>query len=394
MDRVILIYPRVYYIHVDNTTNPRQQRGKEIADKPDQVRRMDDLHYQIKSQSSEKWYDLISTESGWKCSCFDSIFRKVRCKHSYCLEITLTLRKAVEQQQVIIQQINTSICPKCKSDKIVKHGIRHNKYGNIQRFSCKDCKTRFTTNLGFEKMKFSPETITSALQLYFTGESLRNVTKFLQLQGVTVCHKTVYKWIKKYVRLMEAYLEQITPQVSEKWRSDELYLKIKGNTKYLYCLLDDRTRYIIAQQVTDTKYTEDIRPLFRKGREVAGKRPEYLITDGARNFFYAYKREFYTNTNPQTKHIRHIHFKGDINNNKMERLNGEIRDREKIMRGLKKEDTPILIGYQIFHNYIRNHQGLNGKTPSDLAGIKIEGNNRWITLIQNASKKTPKNNIR
>jgi hypothetical protein len=26
---------------------------------------------------------------------------------------------------------------------------------------------------------------------------------------------------------------------------------------------------------------------------------------------------------------------------------GEIRDREKVMRGLKKKDTPILTGYQI-----------------------------------------------
>jgi hypothetical protein len=32
----------------------------------------------------------------------------------------------------------------------------------------------------------------------------------------------------------------------------------------------------------------------------------------------------------------------------MERLNGEIRDREKTMRGLKKMDNAILTGYQIF----------------------------------------------
>jgi len=70
----------------------------------------------------------------------------------------------------------------------------------------------------------------------------------------------------------------------------------------------------------------------------------------------------------------------------MERINGEIRDREKVMRGLKKEDTPILTGYKIFHNYIRSHSALDGKIPSDVAGIKIEGNNRWMTLIQNASK--------
>jgi hypothetical protein len=30
----------------------------------------------------------------------------------------------------------------------------------------------------------------------------------------------------------------------------------------------------------------------------------------------------------------------------MERMNGEIRDREKTMRGLKTKDTPILTGYQ------------------------------------------------
>lgn len=71
----------------------------------------------------------------------------------------------------------------------------------------------------------------------------------------------------------------------------------------------------------------------------------------------------------------------------MERMNGEFRDREKVMRGLKKTDTPILTGYQLFHNYIRPHMGLDGKTPSEVAGIKVEGDNKWITLIQNASRK-------
>ena len=56
------------------------------------------------------------------------------------------------------------------------------------------------------------------------------------------------------------------------------------------------------------------------------------------------------------------------------------------MRGLKIMDTPILDGYQIFHNYIRPHMSLEGKTPSEVAGIKIEGKNKWITIIQNASQ--------
>ena len=71
---------------------------------------------------------------------------------------------------------------------------------------------------------------------------------------------------------------------------------------------------------------------------------------------------------------------------KMERMKGEIRDGEKVMRGLKKTTTPILKGYQICHNFVRPHESLKGDTPADRTGIKVEGENKWITLIQNAKR--------
>lgn len=70
----------------------------------------------------------------------------------------------------------------------------------------------------------------------------------------------------------------------------------------------------------------------------------------------------------------------------MERLNGEVRDTEKVMRGLKKSDTPILTAYQLFHDHMRPHEALKGKTSAELCGIQIGGENRWKTLIENASK--------
>jgi transposase-like protein len=90
----------------------------------------------------------------------------------------------------------------------------------------------------------------------------------------------VYKWINKYVTLMEKYLEQIKPNVSDICRTDELYLKVKGNTKYLFALMDDETRFWIAQQVADKKSTSDIQPLFKEGKQRAGKKPSVLISDG------------------------------------------------------------------------------------------------------------------
>ena len=50
----------------------------------------------------------------------------------------------------------------------------------------------------------------------------------------------------------------------------------------------------------------------------------------------------------------------------------------------QKIDSVIFDGYQIHHNYFRPHMSLNGKTPAEACGIKIEGENKWLTLIQNA----------
>jgi len=198
----------------------------------------------------------------------------------------------------------------------VKHGIRHNDYGDIQQFLCKDCRHAFVVNLGFERMRASPQTITQAMQLYFTGESLRNVQNFLRLQGVNVSHVAVLKWIRKYVGLMQRYLDQITPQVSDTWRADELYVKVKGNMKYLFAVMDDETRFWIAQQMSDTKYSADMVPLFRESKRVAGKRPLTLITDGGHHFERSFNKEFYTNHNPKSVHVRDIRFGSPIHNNK------------------------------------------------------------------------------
>lgn len=235
-------------------------------------------------------------------------------------------------------------------------------------------------------MKHNPQAITTAIQLYFSGESLRNTQRSLRLLGVQVSHQTVCNWITKYVKLMETYLAKLKPNVSDTWRADEIWIKIKGNMKYVFAMMDDKTRYWIAQEVAESKFKHDARKLFQLAKKVTGKKPDTIITDGLPAYHTAYKDEFWTRKNPRTKHIRHIRIRGDHNNNKMERLNGEIRDREKVTRGLKKKDTPILTGLQIYHNYIRSHEGLKGKTPAEACGIKIDGKNKWKTLIQNASR--------
>jgi transposase-like protein len=237
-------------------------------------------------------------------------------------------------------------------------------------------------------MKHNPQAITTAMQMYFSGESLRNTAKTLRLIGAQVSYQTVWNWIEKYTALMDKYLDKITPQVSDTWRADELFLKVKGNMKYLYALMDDQTRFWIAQEVAETKFTADLKPLFKLGKKTAHKQPKTLITDGAPNFHEAFNDEFYTaKLANRPEHIREIRMNGQVHNNKMERMNGEIRDRERVMRTLEKADSPILKGMEIYHNFVRPHMALKGKTPAEAAGITVEGANKWVTIIQNASKK-------
>ena len=364
-------------------TTTREERGQAIAQLNGQIKRIDELTYVVKSQSHNSEYCITKVDNEWLCECPDNKYRHVVCKHIHAVNFSQSLRAEVKVRSIKPIE-NLTECIYCGSSNLKKDGVRKNKAGTIQKFYCRDCHKYMTFNIGFEKMKHNPQAITSAMQLYFSGESLRNTMASLKLLGVQVSHQTVYNWIKKYVRLMRDYAEKITPNVSDTWRADEIYVKVKGDMKYLFAMMDDETRFLIAQ-VAETKEKHDARTLFFRAKRLMGKQPKTLITDGLPSYSLACEQVF-----EGTQHIRKITFKGKVhNNNKMERMNGEIRDREKTMRGLKCKRTPILQGYQLYHNYIRPHESLNGKTPSEACGIKIEGKNKWITLIQNASKGKP-----
>lgn len=114
-------------------------------------------------------YDVIGTEAGWVCQCPDHKFRHVCCKHIHAVEISLKLRENVKDD-IVISEVVIDSCKKCQSTNIKKAGLRRNKSGNIQLFKCKDCNSKFSINLGFERMRATPEQITMAMNLYFNGE--------------------------------------------------------------------------------------------------------------------------------------------------------------------------------------------------------------------------------
>ena len=148
--------------------------------------------------------------------------------------------------------------------------------------------------------------------------------------------------------------------------------------------MDDDTRYWLASDIADNKFKHNADSLLDMTKKQTGKSPRNFITDGLPAYAKSSKRIF----DKKTNHVRHIHLAGKRdkdNNNKRERLNGEIRDREKVFRGLKKMDTAILDGMRVYYNYTKKHGGIKNKTPAQASMIEVEGVNKWKTIIQNAS---------
>jgi hypothetical protein len=87
--------------------------------------------------------------------------------------------------------------------------------------------------------------------------------------------------------------------------------------------------------------------------------------------------------------VRLKDFQSKPNNNILERLNGTFRERTKVMRSLddQKGAAEFAKGMQVYYNYIRPHQGIEGQTPAEKAKIPIDfKGNRWMTMIELAAK--------
>jgi hypothetical protein len=65
-------------------------------------------------------------------------------------------------------------------------------------------------------------------------------------------------------------------------------------------MMDDETRFWIAQEVAQTKFTHDARNLLRTSKELMGKKPLTFITDGLPAYRMAYKKEYWSLKGPRT----------------------------------------------------------------------------------------------
>jgi len=364
-----------------------------------QVKRITAVFYKVKSQSSDFWYEVrhpYKQDGEWTCSCPDHIFRKVECKHIESVYLSKELRhKIVANSDVDDIETSLEFACKCGSKNFKKDGVRKNKACEIQRYRCLDCGKWFCNNIGL-RSKVSAKVITASLDLYFKGVSLRQIKQHLiQFYGVSITHVAIYKWIRKFGEVVQPYVDQLNPKdVSGVYHVDEMAVHVrketneKGHYQWLWNLMDNTTRFWISSKISQTRKVEDARAVFQDAKSKSPK-PLAVIHDGLHSYNEAFDKEYYTMTDPRTKNVRSVSVRHNGLNQKVERLNGVFRDRERVMHGLDNAESAqkTIEAFRIHYNFVREHGSIK-KTPAEEAGIKLDlGENKIENLIKLATKR-------
>ena len=258
-------------------------------------------------------------------------------------------------------------CPNNDGGEIVKVGFHAGK----QRYLCKTCEKKFREPGVYQEGRRYPiQQVADALQGYFDGQSYREVARSLARTFKTTepDGAAVYEWVQGYARGAHEATKHIKVPIGEELVCDELVLKLDGQRYLLWNAMDKDSRFVLATHLTPKRDTRAATILFRKAKEASKGSPKSIRTDGLGSYGPAIKELF-----PSTKHIVSRGMDDpETHNNLSERLQGAIRDRDKVHRGMQTRETAqnFIDGWAIDYNYFRPHSALGGKTPAEAAELE------------------------
>ncbi len=376
-------------------TTERETKGKEIAQGAGIIEHQENV-FHVPSQVSNNKYTVVKHYDYFSCNCPDYHYRRKgkKCKHIYAVLFWNDFKaQATKTEQYEELQGAAVSCVHCSSLNVVKNGVRKNLHTKKQRYLCRECKKFFVLNQEFARLKGDEKVVCTSLDLYFSGLSLKKISNHLQqFHGVKVHYSTVYRWIERFMKVINEYVATIQPEkMSYIVHTDEMKVKTKMSD-WLWCWnsIDSETKFLLASTVTKKKYLSDAKLHLRQVKETLPQKPAYIFTDGLPVYRKGIKKAFNPTKGAQklaieTKHIFNVGLQSRQSNNKIERLHGSQRERLKVMRGVnnKKALESKMESWKTYYNFVRPHEALGGKTPAEASGINVvNGSNKWSELIK------------
>ena len=138
------------------------------------------------------------------------------------------------------------------------------------------------TNSPFRYFKTSPEIIQPAVMMYVRFPlSLRYVEDLLHERGIDICHETVRHWIDRFGayfahKIRKSRSEDMRQRTQWQWHLDEVFVKIRGQTHYLWRAVDHEGE-VLESFVTKTRDKTSALKFMRKAMKRYGN-PQVVET--------------------------------------------------------------------------------------------------------------------
>jgi putative transposase len=150
-----------------------------------------------------------------------------------------------------------------------------------------------TKRIPFRYFKTSPEIIRLAVMMYVRFPlSLRNVEDLLNERGIDINYETVRFWWNRFGPLFAAEnrkkrVSQMRAYSNWQWHLDEVFVKINGETHYLWQAVDHEEE-VLENFVTERRDRKTALEFLIKTMKRHG-RPHIFVTDKLRSYGAAMK---------------------------------------------------------------------------------------------------------
>src|SRR6266446_6479417 len=92
---------------------------------------------------------------------------------------------------------------------------------------------------------FDQEIIILCVRWYLAFKlSSRDLVQMMAERGILLAHTTILRWVQQYVPEFEKRWNHYARPVSDSWRVDETYIKVRGEWVYLYRAVDKEGRTV------------------------------------------------------------------------------------------------------------------------------------------------------
>jgi putative transposase len=200
--------------------------------------------------------------------------------------------------------------------------------------------------------RFPPEIIAQCVLLYLRFPlSFRAVEEMMLLRGVQVSYETIRRWCRKFAQQFAKELRRRRPRPGDKWHLDEVFLKINGQTYYLWRAVDQEGT-VLDVLVQSRRNAAAAKRLMRKLMKKIHCIPRVLITDRLKSYGVAHRERMPSVEHRQSRYL----------NNRAENSHQPTRQRERAMQRFKSLGSAqrFLSAFSIISPHFRPRRHLFG----------------------------------